>query len=200
MLEGNKPRELATEKTETSVGDAAFSSEPFECPACGQMLAPSCRVCVACKLPIDPTQIRKSQPAATTHKPPLPTGAPARFSWQILFVVSAAWFFAAALTQRLLGPVKAQLVMGSVVILSSAWVFFDAQAKGVAKPLRWGLGSLFLWIVVFPWYLARRRTPQAPCPFVESETSPWARALLFILVLFFLLGAVFLIMKGPPAR
>lgn len=100
--------------------------------------------------------------------------------------------------QRLLGPVKAQLVLGGMVILSSIWVFFDAHEKRVAKPLRWGVGSLLMWILVFPWYLARRKTPQAPCPFIEAEAGPLARALLFALVIFFLLAVAVVILKGPP--
>jgi hypothetical protein len=180
----------------------AADDEPFACPACGQMLAPTCRVCVACKQPVDPALIR-TRPAApiSAPEPPkesLPPPEPARFSWPIFLSVLAAWLLAALITQQLLGPEISQWVLGSVVILSSAWVFYDAQRKGVAKPLRWGIGVVLLWVVVFPWYLARRRTPKAPCPFIEGEAGPLARTLLFFLMIFFLLGIAIMLFKGPP--
>jgi hypothetical protein len=182
---------------------AAAADEPFPCPACGQMLAATCRVCVACKKPVDPSLIQ--EPEAPVAEPEIPEElppplAPARFSWQIFLFVLAGWLLAAGVTQRLLGPETSQWVLGGVVILSSAWVFYDAQGRGVAKPLRWGVGVLLLWIVVFPWYLARRRTPQAPCPFIEGEAGPLARALLFTLMIFFLLGIAFMALKGPPPQ
>lgn len=181
---------------------AEIPDEPFPCPHCGQMLAPTVRICVSCKQPIDPAQIRRPEPFVATRRlqPSLPTPARARFSWRIFLGVLIAWFLVATAAQALVGPVKGQLVMGGAVMVSSVWVFFDAQARGVPRPLRWGLGSLLLWVLVFPWYLARRRTPQAPCPFIEGEASPVARALLFVLIMFFVLSAVLFILKGPPAR
>jgi energy-converting hydrogenase Eha subunit A len=183
--------------------DCARSDEPFPCPHCGQMLAPTCRVCVACKEPVDVTQLKRSAapPVETTAvQPPVPPPEPARFSWSIFFFVLIAWLGAAVVTQQLLGAVKSQWVLGSVVLLSSVWVFYDAEQKRVPKPLRWGLGSLLLWILVFPWYLARRTKPQAPCPFIEREAGPVTRALLFALVLFFLLSIVVMIFVGPSPK
>lgn len=179
----------------------AILDEPFACPACGQMLAPTIQVCVVCKQPIDRAQIRRpalEPPPVEVH--PSPVVPRARFSWPIFFVVLVVWLLAAAASQQLLGNAKSQIVLGSVVILTSLWVFLDAERKTVPKPLRWGIGSLLLWIVFFPWYLARRRSPQAPCPFVEGEVGPIARALFFILVTFFLVGAILIIVKGPSAR
>lgn len=53
-----------------------------------------------------------------------------------------------------------------VVLGTSIWVYFDAKIIGVRKteeesflnmgPLGWMLGSMLLWIVVFPLYLGRR--------------------------------------------
>jgi hypothetical protein len=197
------------EGTERPVSDGgevgSVNDEPFACPACGQMLAPTCRVCVACKQPVDPTLTQKPQASVRELKPELaqvlpPPVEPARFSWMIFLSVLAAWLFAAAVTQQLLGLEISQFVLGGVVILSSVWVFYDAQRKGVAKPLRWGIGVILLWILVFPWYLARRRTPQAPCPFIEGEAGPLARALLFALIVFFLLGIAIMLFKGPPPQ
>lgn len=69
-----------------------------------------------------------------------------------------------------------------VELAASAWVYYDAHARRIPRPLRWGLGSLLLWILIFPWYLSRRRTPEAPCPFVEAEVGPITRFLLVILL------------------
>jgi hypothetical protein len=182
---------------------SASPGEPFPCPVCGQMLAASCRVCVACKTPVDVTQIRKAQPEPSFT--PLETSAPpamgpVRFSWRIFFLWLLIYLSAAILTTRLLGEQGGKYAMGGFVLVSSMWVFFDAQRRGVPKPLRWVLGALLLWIVVFPWYLARRRTPLAPCPFIEAQAGPVARLLFVILVAFFLIGALLIIFQGPPAK
>ncbi len=185
---------------EASVSDSAFPNEPFACPACGQMLAPSCHVCVACKQPINFTKIKRATVTEGTLKPQAsrPTTERARFPWRLFLILLVARLLAAVAAQHRLGLVKAELLLGSVEILSAAWVFYDAHEKGVAKPLRWALGSLLLWIVVFPWYLARRKNPQTPCPFVEAEVGPLTRALLFALLVFFLLSVVLVILKRPP--
>ena len=87
------------------------------------------------------------------------------------------------------------MLADSAVLLTSAWVYYDAHNKRVPKPLRWGLGSLLLWIVVFPWYVVRRRNPAAPCRFVEAEASSLTRLLLAPLVIFLLLGFVIIVLK-----
>lgn len=53
-----------------------------------------------------------------------------------------------------------------VIIGTSIWVFFDAKSIGLKKgqvkgladlgPGGWLVGSLLLWIVVFPLYLVKR--------------------------------------------
>ncbi len=125
----------------------------------------------------------------------LPATARVRFPWQLFFVLLVVRLLAAIVAQRHWGLIKAELALGSVEILTAVWVFYDAHEKRVPKPLRWGLGSLLLWIVVFPWYLARRRNPGAPCPFIEAEVSPFFRVLLFVLLVFILLSAAFAVMK-----
>ena len=57
---------------------------------------------------------------------------------------------------------------------------------------------MLLLILIFPWYLARRRTPQSPVPFVEAEVGPLARFLLFALLFFFLASLIFYIVQRPP--
>jgi hypothetical protein len=176
------------------------AGEPFPCPHCGQMLAPSCRVCVACKQAIEPSEIATLQPAS----PPaeiLEAGVTAqrervRFPWAIFLLVLAAWMAGASAVQFLLTPVKSQLLLAGVQVLTSVWVFYDAQDKGVPKPLRWGLGTLLLWPIIFPWYLGRRSQPAARCPFVEGPAGPLTRALLVVL----LLALLILVFKGPPGK
>ena len=183
--------------------DVERADEPFACPHCGQMLAASCRVCVSCKQPVDSTLIRQPAPAATeisskTAAPPRPVER-ASFSWQIFFLVFAAWLAAAIVAQQLLGPRHGQWLLGTIVVISSAWVYFDARERRVPKPMHWGLGALLFWILIFPWYLARRQKPEATCPFVEREPGPLTRALLLGLALFFLLSLVVMVFKGPPS-
>jgi hypothetical protein len=87
--------------------------------------------------------------------------------------------------------------MGGVQTLAGIWVFFDALWQRIPRPLRWGVGSMLLPIIVFPWYLARRRLPQSSCPFVEADVRPLTRFLLFALIVFFLLSVVFHVVQGP---
>jgi uncharacterized membrane protein len=180
-----------------------FPSEPFPCPHCGQLLAPTVRVCVACKQPIEPHQIARPAPPpppiARPVEPAPVASAPAeraRFSWGIFFRVLFIWFAVTLLSVQFLKYATAQMVLEGLILLSSIWVFYDAQKKALPKPFRWAIGSLLLWIVVFPWYLSRRQTPHASCPFIEAEASTAARAFLFILAAAFLVAAVMALLKG----
>ena len=159
-----------------------FPLEPFACPACGQILAPTCRVCVACHQAIDAAEIKS---ALMDRAPQLLRAAPgvaarARFSWAIFFVVFGTWLLAAQLALRFFGEQKVQWVLAGIVVLSSTWVLRDALRKGIPKPWRWALGALMIWIVVFPWYLSRRRTIDAPCPLMEGKRSSLLSALLVV--------------------
>jgi hypothetical protein len=116
------------------------------------------------------------------------------FSWPIFLIVLLSWFLLAGAAERFLEPVKSQLLLGSVVILTSAWVYYDAHDKRLPKSLRWGVGSLLLWIVVFPWYVARRRDPLAPCRF-EAEASSLTRLLLALLLILVLAGMAIMVLK-----
>ena len=196
MTEQDKPDKLESEATENRSSDEQFPAEPFPCPACGQLLAPSCRVCVACKHPIDPAEIGKPRVLPAVGEPARREPEAVRFSWRIFLVVFAIWVVGASLVQRYMEPLKGQLVLGSVQILCSFWVLFDALQKRLPSPLRWGMGTLLLWPIIFPWYLARRRRPRQPCPFVEAQVSPITRAVLLIL----LAVLVYVIFKQAPPR
>jgi hypothetical protein len=59
---------------------------------------------------------------------------------------------------------------------------------------------MLLPVIIFPWYLARRRVPQSACPFVEREVGPIIRFLFFALAAFFLLSAIFYVLHGPAPK
>src|SRR5438093_12147697 len=84
----------------TSAPEAAFPDEAFPCPACGQMLGPLCRVCVACKKPIDPAQIKAASARARQLQPfeAQPATGPAagnlRFPWLLFSALLLLWLLA----------------------------------------------------------------------------------------------------------
>ena len=102
---------------------AGFPDEAFECPYCGQMLAPSCRVCVSCKLPIDPARIQRkreeAEAAAIEAKPELPR---VRFNWSILLAVLGVFLFIAIVTSLLVGPADAPTAMQVMLFVCAGWV------------------------------------------------------------------------------
>ncbi len=198
-LEGKELSMVESPEPEGTRPNTDFPDEPFACPHCGQMLAPTVRVCASCRQPIDASQIERPRVVIPIAEQviALPQKEQARFSWRIWGAVFVTWFLVAVSLEHLLGYKESQFVLGSVVILSSAWIFHDAHKKGIPKALRWAIGSLLLWIVVFPWYLSRRQAPKAPCPLIEEESGRVVRTLLFILFLVFLLGAVMVALKGP---
>jgi hypothetical protein len=177
----------------------AFPDEPFVCPHCGQMLAPECRVCVACRQTIDPAEIKPQtiEAAPRTRR----TRSPADrvyFPWSLFIALLIARLLIVATAARAWGITKAEVLVGALEILTSAWVFYDAPRRHIAKPFRWGIGSLLLWAVFFPWYIVRRRAPETPCPFMEAESGQPARTLLFVLFLLLFLGAILLTMQKLP--
>lgn len=185
-----------------SPSESTVSDEPFECPHCGQLLASSCRVCVACKLPIDPARIRGPELADVSFEPraPEPVLPPVRFSWPMFFTVLVVSWLTTLVALRFVGLVKGQLAVSGLQLLSAVWVFLDARQREIPKPLRWGVGSLILWIVIFPWYLVRRRSPQAPCPFVEAEAGPFTRVMLLVIFIFFLAAVIVSFLSGPGPK
>ena len=202
MIEDLKPEDRPEKaESETAAAQVLFPSEPFACPSCGQMLGPGCRVCVACKAPINPAAINVPpaivEPLAVEEGPAPPERV--QFPWGLFLILLLARFIVAATVNQMLGLTRTFLILGSLEILCGAWVFYDAVRRRVPKPLRWGLGSALLWVVFFPWYLARRRNSHAVCRFIEAEAGPVARVLLFALMVFFLLSILVGIFKGPQS-
>jgi hypothetical protein len=200
MDEKTNPYTTNAETADSSTSVAEFPSEPYQCPACGQLLAPSCRVCVACKHTIDPADIARPREAVLAEHTPVPNPRPesVRYPWRIFFAVLGVSFLLALIFEGLWGEQKAQLAMGGAQSLAGIWVFFDALRQRVPRPFRWAMGTMLLPVVIFPWYLARRSKLQASVPFVESEVGPVTRILVFALLIFFLVSLVFYIVKGPP--
>ena len=197
MVDAPKPEQTAVESPASA---AEFPSEPFQCPTCGQLLGPECRVCVSCKRPINPAEI--SRPPAVVLNPAQAASAqpkpqPVRFSWPTFFAVLGVSCFIALVFQALWKDQQQVFVaMGGVQTLASVWVFFDAHRRGIPRPLRWSLATMFLPIVIFPWYLTRRRTPQLPVPFLEA--IPIIRLLLIAVLLFVLANLIASIVPHPP--
>jgi hypothetical protein len=190
----------SAEAPEAPSSDSQSPTEPFPCPACGQMLAASCRVCVACRHIIDPAEISRPPAPVVSPTPVRVEEAqpqPVRFPWRLFFAVLGISFLLAQIFLELWGAQRAQLAMGGVQTMAGIWAFFDALRRRIPRPLRWGLGSMLLPVIVFPWYLARRRLPQSPCPFVEAEVRPLTRFLFFALIAFFLLSVILYFVQGP---
>ncbi len=202
QLEGKRDEGLAKGEgphANNLASEAEIPADPFPCPACGQLLAPSCRVCVACKHAIDPVEIVQPQavPAAPAPSESLQPKLPAvRFSWPLFFVVLGVSCFLVLIFQGLWKDQQnVLLAMGGLQTLAAVWVFFDALREGVPKPLRWSIGSMLLPLVIFPWYLARRKTPQAPVPILEG--GPAIRLVILALLLFFIANLIFYLVQGP---
>ncbi|MGH9445435.1 MAG: hypothetical protein ACRD3O_06900 [Terriglobia bacterium] len=176
-------------------------TEPFPCPHCGQMLAPSCRLCVACRQPIDIAQIRGPEPHILPGSPPDTAPAAIRsahFSWSIFFIVLAAAFVLVSIAVRLVGRETSELVFTGITFACAGWVYMDARAKGLPRPWRWSIMTLFFWLIFFPWYLGRRRTPQAPCSVMESAHSVFFRALFWFVLIVIFLSFIAAVVKTPP--
>jgi len=179
-----------------------FPSEPFACPACGQLLAPTCRVCVACKHTIDPAEFARPRAVVlpTQYEPrPEARPAPVRYPWRSFFVFFGILFLVALIFEARLGEQNAQLAMAAAQILAGIWVLFDALRQRVPRPLRWAIGSMLLPVVFFPWYWARRTKPRSPVPAIEAEVGPVTRFLLFAVLAFVLARLILYVAKGPPA-
>jgi hypothetical protein len=120
-----------------------------------------------------------------------------RFPWPWFFGLLGARLLVAMIAQRSLGIVKAELVLMGVEFGSAAWVLYDANQRRIPRVFRWAGGTLLLWVLVFPWYLARRRKPQATCPFVESQAGPLVRILLIALAASLIMAIILTALQGP---
>src|SRR5207249_8219268 len=89
---------------------SAFPDEVFPCPNCEQMLAPTCRICVACRQPIDPAKITlptiglrhaAAQPSRTTRR--------VYFPWGLFFALLMVRLLVLVTTARFWGVAKAEV-------------------------------------------------------------------------------------------
>jgi hypothetical protein len=177
-----------TDERDIQTGNLA---EPFACPKCSQMLAPTCRVCVACGEPIDFEEVCKSQSALPAQLGPERQPPPARraqFSWSIFFALLAATIVFMPIAVRLIGFETSEGIFIGFTFVCAGWVFYDARNKGIPRPWRWSIMTLCFWLVFFSWYVSRRRTPQWPCAVIEAQASILFRVLFwFVLILLFLM-------------
>ncbi len=86
-----------------------------------------------------------------------------------------------------------------IAVGSATWVYYDATSKKIGRiPGRtgwdnlpagaWGLGALWLWIIAFPFYLAKRnelisRAQEQPCEASYPRVKLGIFALFFIMLL-----------------
>jgi hypothetical protein len=177
--------------------------EPFACPHCGQMLAPTCRVCVACGEPIDASAIVRAQstvPVQPHSYAQRPIARRTQFSWRIFFAFLAGWLVLLAFSQAVhtIGTRSFYLAVVGVQLVCAGWVFLDATGKHIPRPWRWSVMTLLFWIVFFPWYVSRRRDPQLPCAVMEDQTSIFFRALLWGVLILLFLSFIAAVVKSPP--
>jgi hypothetical protein len=175
--------------------------EPFACPHCGQLLAPTCRVCVACRQPVQPGTLSRADAAVGVQDQPesgSPAGRRAQFSWPIFFAMLAAVVLFMSVAIRLIGIETSERIFLGFTFLSAGWVFYDARLKGISRPWRWSIMTVFFWIVFFSWYVSRRRTPQLPCAVIEDQTSIFFRALFWFVLILLFLTFIAAVVKTPP--
>lgn len=121
-----------------------------KCHFCDSDISAAAIVCPHCRRDLIPG---RSTSAMTLPFPPVAGETPT--SGAVFFLLA----FLLLIMSVLLGPVGPVLL----VLGTSVWVAFDAGThklqqyqNGLGGPTTACLGSLLLWIVAFPWYLAVR--------------------------------------------
>ncbi|MGH9352571.1 MAG: hypothetical protein ACRD2G_10480 [Terriglobia bacterium] len=207
MMEDNKSQASQPSPDPSGAMTETAVAEPFACPSCGQMLGPGCTVCAACREPVDFAKVRAAASAPITVMPPSPPGSqPAKppvgqsqFSWPIFFVSVLAYLAVVGAAASVLTITNFRYFLAGLLVACTAWVLYDAHARRIPHPLRWGLGAFFIWVVVFPWYLSRRRTPEVPCPIMEAQGRSFALTVVFVFVLCGILYCLLsVVMHKPP--
>jgi hypothetical protein len=178
--------------------------EPFACPHCGQMLAPTCHVCVACGEPVEAGAVSRAKvvlPVQPEFYSQRPVARRAQFSWPIFFAFLAGWLVIVVFASQAVHEIGARSVELAVVglqLVCAGWVFLDASGKRIPRPWRWSVMTLFFWIVFFPWYVSRRRAPQQPCAVMEAQTSLFFRAIFWLVLVVLFLSFIAAVVKTPP--
>jgi hypothetical protein len=178
--------------------------EPFACPHCGQMLAPTCHVCVACGEPIEAGAVTRAklvlpvQPQSYNQRP---IAHRSQFSWRIFVAFLAGWLVLVVFMSQAvhtIGATSCELAVVGLQLVCAGWVFLDATGKRIPRPWRWSIMTLFFWIVFFPWYVSRRRAPQLPCAVMEDQTSLFFRTLFWCVLILLFLSFIAAVVKNPP--
>ncbi|EOI6869287.1 hypothetical protein ACMVR4_000652 [Yersinia enterocolitica] len=50
-----------------------------------------------------------------------------------------------------------ELIFSLILLISALWVMKDAHNNRLNHPIRWGIGTVLLWIIVLPIYLIKRK-------------------------------------------
>jgi hypothetical protein len=188
-------------KTDEKSIQAVDLRDPFACPQCGQMLAPTCRVCVACGHAIELSEIIRSQGRFDGQPPsevPRSAARGSQFSWAIFFGTLAGAMLIISVAVRFIGVESSKLAFVGFTLICAGWVFYDARSRRIPHGWRWSIMTVFFWIVFFPWYLSRRRRPLVACRPMEDQRSVIFRALLWAVVILLFLSIIAGVIKSPP--
>lgn len=213
MMEDNKPQTGEPSPSPNEPSSGAALAEPFACPNCGQMLGPGCTVCAACREAVDFAKVRMAAAAVLTPAPapmgarfpaeaPLPRAAAgqSQFSLPIFIVSVLVYLTVVGVAASVLSITNFRYFLAGLLVACTAWVIYDAHARQIPHPLRWGLGTFFIWVVVFPWYLSRRRKPEVPCPIMDAQGRFFLRTVLFVFILCGILYCLLAVVLHKPLR
>lgn len=184
----------------------AAPDEPFACPNCGQLLGPACRVCVACRQPVDFAKVaappKEEVPFAPARQSAAPSGTGAsrgQFSWPIFGLSVLVYVVIVVAAGSLLSANSFTGFLVGLFTACTVWVIYDAFARRVPHPFRWGLGTFLIWIVVFPWYLSRRRTPEVPCTIMDAPGRSFVWTVIYVFILCIIVYSLYTaVLHKPP--
>ena len=151
------------------------------------MLDANCRVCVACRMPVEPPAEPPAEPPR--HGEESISSLPSAEEEPSLSTVPFPWglFVLFALANLGIGHIFEVFEGGARIVINfgfygvmALWVHTDADRKNLPNPVRWACGTFFLGGLVFPWYLARRMHPDKICPFVEGNLKNFVRVLVYV--------------------
>ena len=179
---------------------ALYSKEPFECQNCGQLLDFQCRVCGACKAAVEPLPLARTPPPADSIPEESAEALPSvvSFPWKGWLILLSVSILVGNLLEGMIGRTQTYSLFYVFEVLCAVWVYQDAKSKNLPTPLRWSMGTLLIWVVVFPWYLVRRQRVTASCPFVEANSRPFTGALLAFLLLSLVIFVVYTVLSRGP--
>ncbi|AJJ57306.1 MULTISPECIES: hypothetical protein [Yersinia pseudotuberculosis complex] len=76
-----------------------------------------------------------------------------------------------------------ELILGVIFFISGVYVLDDATKRGVSNQLAWAVGTVILWLIVFPLYLVRRNALTQTVSNIDGAEKPNSKRLGFVLIL-----------------